>query len=80
VRYESAPTALRRDGATVVIERRRSIGGARSVADVVRLHELGAAALAAEASAHGFVSLGVARIAPTREHAGSEIVSLGVAR
>ena len=83
VRYESAPTALRRDAGAVVIERRRRIaaaGRSRTQADVVRLHELDAAALAGEAAVHGLALLGVARIAPTREHAGSEIVSLGVAR
>jgi SAM-dependent methyltransferase len=84
VRYESAPTALRRDRGTVVIERRRSriagSGGPRSHEDVVRLHELDGATLAREAAAHGLVALGVHRVAPTREHAGSEIVSLGVQR
>ena len=84
VRYESAPTALRRDRGTVVIERRRSritgTGRPRSQEDVVCLHELDSATLGREAAVHGLVALGVHRIAPTHEHAGSEIVSLGVAR
>ena len=84
VRYESTPTALRRDRGTVVIERRRSTiansGGSHTHEDVVRLHELDAETLGREAAAHGLVTLGVHRVAPTREHAGSEIVSLGVAQ
>jgi SAM-dependent methyltransferase len=81
VRYESAPTALRRERDTVVIERRRSrIGGAepRSERDVVRLHTCDPGTLAAEAAPFGFTALEVRLIAPTREHAGSEIVCLEV--
>lgn len=84
VRYESAPTALRRDRGTVVIERRRSRitggGGSRTHENVVCLHELDAATLAREASAHGLALHGAHRVAPTHEHAGSEIVLLGVGR
>ncbi len=84
VRYESAPTALRRDRGTVVIERRRSRiaggGGSHTHEDVVRLHELDGATLGREAAAHGLLELSVHRVAPTHEHAGSEIVSLGVPR
>jgi len=83
VRYESAPTALRRDGDAVVLERRRSRianAGARTHEDVVRLHELDGATLAREAAEHGLAMLGGRRVAPTAEHAGSEIVLLGVAR
>ena len=84
VRYESAPTALRRDGGCVVIERRRSriavTGGSRTRQDVVHLQDLDAATLADEAAQHGLLALGVRRVAPTLEHAGSEIVSLGVPR
>ena len=81
VRYESTPTALRRDRGTVVIERRRSItnsGGSHTHEDVVRLHELDAETLGREAAAHGLVALSVHRVAPTREHAGSAVVCLGV--
>ena len=84
VRYESTPTALRRDRGTVVLERRRSriapSGGSHTHEDVVRLHELDCATLCREAAAHGLRELGVHRVAPTGEHAGSEIVSLGVPR
>jgi SAM-dependent methyltransferase len=80
VRYESAPTALRREGGAVVIERRRSriaaSGAPRRHDDVVRLRELDAGALAREAGAHRFALEAVHRIAPTGEHAGSEIVLL----
>jgi len=87
VRYESAPTALRRvPGApgragAVVIERRRSRvppdpGRARSELDLVTLHDCDAATLVREGAAAGFALLRVHAIAPTREHAGSEIVLL----
>ena len=68
----------------MVIERRRSTiaggGGSHTHEDTVRLHELDAETLAREAAAHGLVAIGAHRVAPTREHAGSEIVSLGVPR
>jgi hypothetical protein len=84
VRYESTPTALRRDRGSVVIERRRSKiagrGGSHTHEDVVRLHELDAQTLGREAAAHGLVALSVHRVAPTPEHAGGEIVLLGVPR
>ena len=91
VRYESAPTALRRlpatagaaDG-TVVIERRRSRwrdgGGPRSQLDRVRLRECGPATLTREAAEAGFAPLAVLTVAPTREHAGAEIVCLQARR
>jgi SAM-dependent methyltransferase len=80
VRYESAPTALRREAGAVVLARRRSrIAGAgepRTQENVVRLHELDAARLVAEAAAHGLAPAGVLRVPPTRDHAGSEVVLL----
>jgi len=85
VRYESAPTALRRVGeagaGAVVLERRRSRRGdeggePRSELDRVTLRDLDAATLAGEAAACGFALAGVDEIAPTLEHAGSEIVRL----
>jgi SAM-dependent methyltransferase len=82
VRYESTPTALRLDEGAVVIERRRSRiagGTARSAIDLTRLSHLDGAILEQEARAAGFEPLGTAVIAPTRDHAGSEIVRLGVA-
>ena len=82
VRYESAPTALRRRDGVVALERRRSRirdGASQSSIDLTRLWECDRATLVAEAGAFGFAPLAHQRIAPTREHAGSEIVCLGVA-
>jgi SAM-dependent methyltransferase len=82
VRYESAPTALRRRDGVVALERRRSRirdGALQSSIDLTRLWECDRATLVAEATAFGFAALEHQRIAPTREHAGSEIVCLGVA-
>ncbi len=81
VRYESAPTALRRRDGVVLLERRRSriAGGAsQSAVDLIRLSECDSATLVAQARAAGFEPLERHPIAPTREHAGSEIVCLGV--
>ena len=81
VRYESAPTALRRREGVVLLERRRSRiagGAARSAIDLIRLAECDSATLVQEARAWGFEPLERHSIAPTREHAGSEIVCLGV--
>jgi SAM-dependent methyltransferase len=81
VRYESAPTALRRGDGVVALERRRSRigeGAAQSSIDLTRLRECDSATLVAEARAHGFAPLEHHAIAPTREHAGSDIVCLGV--
>jgi SAM-dependent methyltransferase len=81
VRYESAPTALRRRDGAVVLERRRSRianGASRSAIDVTRLAECHRETLAAEASTAGFELLESRRIAPTSDHAGSEIVCLAV--
>ena len=81
VRYESAPTALRRRDGAVVLERRRSRiadGGWHSAIDVTRLAECDRETLVAEARATGFELLESRHIAPTSEHAGSEIVCLAV--
>jgi SAM-dependent methyltransferase len=83
VRYESAPTALRRRDGAVLLERRRSRiapGSSQSAIEQTRLCECDRATLAAEARAAGFTALESQFIAPTREHAGSEIVHLEVAR
>jgi SAM-dependent methyltransferase len=83
VRYESAPTALRREGGAVVLERRRSriaAGQLRSEQlDLVRLRECDADTLVREARAHGFAPLERIQVAPTAVHAGSELVCLEVA-
>jgi SAM-dependent methyltransferase len=81
VRYESAPTALRRRDGVVALERRRSRiceGASQSSIDLTRLWECDSATLVAEARAFGFAQLEQHVVAPTREHAGSEIVCLGV--
>jgi SAM-dependent methyltransferase len=81
VRYESAPTALRRRDGAVLLERRRSrieADGAQSAIDLIRLADCDRATLAAEAREAGFELLDGHMIDPTREHAGSEIVCLGV--
>jgi SAM-dependent methyltransferase len=81
VRYESAPTALRRTpDAALVIERRRSRLSADAAphveVDRVTLRECDPATLAREADGAGFVLRGVDAIAPTTEYVGSDIVRL----
>jgi SAM-dependent methyltransferase len=81
VRYESAPTALRREpGGAVVLERRRSriapAGAPSSQLDRIRLEGCDAETLTAEASDAGFTLLDTRTVAATAEHAGSEIVCL----
>jgi SAM-dependent methyltransferase len=81
VRYESTPTALRRRDGAVLLERRRSrisASGAQTAVDLVRLAKCDPETLCAEATAAGFDVLDPRAIEPTREHAGSEIVCLGV--
>jgi SAM-dependent methyltransferase len=81
VRYESAPTALRRRDGAVLIERRRSRianGSSHSALDLVRLADCDRATLLAEARSAGFEPLGHLVVAPTADHAGSEIVCLEV--
>jgi SAM-dependent methyltransferase len=82
LRYESTPTALRRDGGAVLLERRRSriaADGSRTAAiDLIRLAACDGATLVAEARTAGFEPLESIVIAPTIEHVGSEIVCLGV--
>jgi SAM-dependent methyltransferase len=81
VRYESAPTALRRRDGAVLIERRRSRtadGTSESALDLVRLADCDRATLVAEAVSAGFQPLRGRTVAPTAEHAGSEIVCLEV--
>jgi SAM-dependent methyltransferase len=81
VRYESAPTALRRRDGAVLIERRRSRiadGTAQSALDLVRLADCDGETLVAEAVSAGFRPLRNRTVAPTAEHAGSEIVCLEV--
>ncbi len=82
VSYESTPTALRRGGGAIVLERRRtrrSGSERRSQTDLVRLRECDRATLEREAALAGFRPAGVRTVAPTVEHAGSAIVCLAVA-
>lgn len=82
LRYESTPTALRRDGGAVLLERRRTRiaadGGRSDAIDVTRLAACDGAMLTAQAQAAGFEPLESIVIEPTLEHVGSEIVCLGV--
>lgn len=80
VRYASVPLALRRDaGGTVVIERRRETrrrGRVDAASDIQRLAPLDGAGLAREAAALGLRLHEIRTVAPTAEHAGSEVVIL----
>ena len=79
LRYLSSPTALRKTGTTVVLERRRRITGKRELPpalDVVELARLTIPALAAEAGAAGFSERATSSIAPTEQHAGSDVLVL----
>jgi SAM-dependent methyltransferase len=79
--FFSQPTAVRREGAAYVLERRRdtvSPEGERSSAhDAVRLDRLSARELVREGTQAGLRRLGVRRIDATADHAGSEVVMLG---
>jgi SAM-dependent methyltransferase len=79
--YSSLPTAVRREGAVVVLERRREQvdpRGSRDVtADRIALDVVSVRQLAREGAAAGLRSLGVHAIAPTAEHVGSQVVILG---
>jgi SAM-dependent methyltransferase len=79
VRYSSWPTALRRRGDSVLIERRRSAfdGHHESISlDVITLARLDPATLASEGLAAGFSYRGVRLVAATDQHAGSQVVLL----
>jgi SAM-dependent methyltransferase len=79
--YSSRPTAVRPDGQTFVLERRREVvsagGTLTSELDTIHLDRLDAAELEQEAVALGLVCAGRAVIAPTRDHVGSVVVMLG---
>jgi SAM-dependent methyltransferase len=82
VRYESHPTALRLDGGTIVLERRRErtdAAGTRARPDVVRLSALGPAELIAEAAAAGLAARRSHIVAPTDDRAGSIVLELQAA-
>ncbi|MGI8802863.1 MAG: class I SAM-dependent methyltransferase [Solirubrobacteraceae bacterium] len=77
VLYESHPTALRLEGDTIVLERRRARidpTGVRAHRDVIRLAPLAADELAAEAARAGFIACGSRIVAPTDDRAGSVVL------
>lgn len=79
--YCSQPTAVRRDGASFVLERRREVinaAGERSQSqNVIVLDTVSAAAIEEAGQRAGLKPLGVRLVAPTGEHIGSEVVLLG---
>jgi SAM-dependent methyltransferase len=80
--YRSQPTAVRREGETIVLERRREIvssPGRRRVEDYqVRLDELSASAFEREGREAGLRPVARVTIPPTSDHVGSKVVILGV--
>ncbi|GAC1435426.1 MAG: hypothetical protein NVSMB51_04920 [Solirubrobacteraceae bacterium] len=76
VLYSSRPTAVRIDRGTVRLERRRERGGELVEVNVIAL----APRSASELSREGFVLAGAPRrLAPTADHAGSEVAILHAA-
>lgn len=80
--YFSQPTAVRRVGATFVLERRRDVveadGERISTQDTIALDIVTAEAVEHAAGAAGLRPRGRSRVDPTDEHIGSEVVLLGV--
>jgi SAM-dependent methyltransferase len=78
--YSSLPTAVRRDGDTVVLERIRErvdVAGTREVShDVIALDRLSAAELTTEAELAGLRAGEPIEIPPTFDHVGSRVVVL----
>ena len=78
--YCSQATAVRAQGDGFVLERRREIVGPNGdrveAADLIRLDRVSAGDLLREGEAAGLRPAGVRRIAPTRDHVGSEVVML----
>ncbi len=81
VLYSSLPTAVRREGSTVALERLREVveaDGARAVGrDRILLDLVSARDLTREGRGAGLRSLGVRRIHATADHVGSEVVMFG---
>ena len=79
--YFSQPTAVRRDGDTFVLERRREIvessGELTSSHDRIALDIVSGGGLERAAAAAGLRTRDRRRIAPTQEHIGSEVVIFG---
>jgi SAM-dependent methyltransferase len=78
--YWSQPTAVRRDGGSFVLERRRetvAVDGTREVElDRIGLDVVSAAELTREAERAGLRRAGVRHIPATADHVGSEVVLL----
>jgi SAM-dependent methyltransferase len=77
VRYASTPTALRTTAQEVVLERSRSVisdGNETVSIDVTRLAQLDAQTLEREAALAALRSRGSLTVAPTAEHAGSQVL------
>jgi SAM-dependent methyltransferase len=79
--YCSQPTAVRREGAGFVLERRREVidaAGERTQSqNVIALDTVTAAAIEEAGQRAGLKPLGVRLVAATAEHIGSEVVLLG---
>jgi SAM-dependent methyltransferase len=79
--YCSQPTAVRREGSTFVLERRReviAISGEREQShSSIALDTVSADALQRAGHRAGLRPLGIMPIAPTGEHIGSEVILLG---
>ena len=79
--YCSQPTAVRRDGSSFVLERRRevidAVGERSQSQNVIVLDTVSAAGIEEAGQRAGLKPLGVRLVAPTAEHIGSEVVLLG---
>jgi SAM-dependent methyltransferase len=79
--YSSLPTAVRADAGGFVLERDREIverdGTLTRARDRIRLDDVNADQLEAEAQAAGLNKVGRAEIAPTDDHVGSQVVMFG---
>jgi SAM-dependent methyltransferase len=79
--YCSQPTAVRRDGPSFVLERRREVidaaGERRQSQNVIVLDTVSATGIEEAGQRAGLKPLGVRVVAPTAEHIGSEVVLLG---
>ena len=80
--YSSQPTAVRRDGGTFVLERRREVvdhaGGHRQDADRIALDVVTARDVEEAGLRAGLKPLAIQEVPPTGEHIGSEVVILGL--
>ena len=79
--YCSQPTAVRREGARCVLERRRErvdpVGGRTIELDTIALDLVSGDRLEDEAARVGLRALGRRRVSATEDHVGSEVVMLG---